>query len=422
MGSLYRRVLAQRQRLGLRLQSEVERLQKLLSVSDELDHITDLDSLLDRILQEARSFTNADAGTIYLVDGDHLRFSYNSQSGKLLPGDPNRNKSKYLNQILPIDEHSIAGYVALTSENLRIDDAYHIVGEVPYRFNPEFDQLANYRTVSMLTVPLKTNRGITVGVMQLVNALDQATGSPAPFAESDRLYVSLFAKNAAVAIERASLTQLIILRMIKMAELRDPSETGPHVNRVAAYSVEIYKRWAEAHLVPFNEVKKNTDTLRLGAIMHDVGKIAVPDSILKKPGPLTPKEKAVMQQHTVIGARLFAEKESRLDAMAAEIALNHHERWDGHGYPGRIPDINREPIVMGPGKAGEEIPLFGRIVGLADTYDALVSKRAYKEAWDESLVLKTIEEESGRQFDPSVTAAFFKIYEVIKAIRARYTE
>ncbi len=422
MASLFDKMENVRNRDGSIPESETERLRTLLEVSDELDHIADLDSLLDRILLEARSFTNADAGTIYLKDGDQLRFSYNSQAGHLMSGDPNQKKSIYLNHVMPVDEHSIAGYVALTSDTLIIDDAYKIGSDVPYRFNPAFDKSSGYRTVSMLTVPLKTNRGTTVGVMQLVNALEPASKKPVPFQSRDRLYVSLFARNAAVAIERASLTRLIILRMIRMAALRDPRETGPHVNRVAAYSIEIYQHYAEMHKVPSHEIKRNKDILRLGAMMHDVGKIAIPDAILKKPGPLTPEERLVMQQHSVFGARLFPEKESRLDVVAAEIALNHHERWDGTGYPGKIGDIFAEPIVMGSGKKEKEIPLFGRIVALADVYDALVSKRTYKEPWDDWQVLDTIRSGAGTQFDPTIVKVFFSIYEVIKAIRMRYAE
>jgi HD-GYP domain-containing protein (c-di-GMP phosphodiesterase class II) len=403
-------------------ETEAERLRALLDISDELDHIADLDSLLDRILLEARSFTNADAGTIYLIDDDQLKFSYNSQSGHLPAGDPNKKKSIYLNHTMPVDEHSIAGYVALTSKPLIIDNAYEIGSDVPYRFNPSYDKSTGYRTVSMLTVPLKTNHGTTVGVMQLVNALDRMAGKPIPFESRDRLYVSLFARNAAVAIERAGMTRLIILRMIRMAALRDPRETGAHVNRVAAYSIEIYQHWAEVHGVPFDEIKHNKDILRLGAMMHDVGKIAIPDAILKKPGPLTPEERLTMQQHTIFGARLFPEKESTLDQVAAEIAMNHHERWDGTGYPGRLSDIFAEPITMGPGKKEKDIPLFGRIVALADVYDALVSKRTYKEPWDDWRVLDTIRTSSGTQFDPDIVKIFFSIYEVIKAIRTRYAE
>jgi response regulator RpfG family c-di-GMP phosphodiesterase len=108
--------------------------------------------------------------------------------------------------------------------------------------------------------------------------------------------------------------------------------------------------------------------------------------------------------------------------LSAEIALNHHERWDGRGYPGRIPDVLANNLRMGLGKQGEEIPIFGRIVALADVFDALISRRCYKEAMPEDQVLTTIKEESGKHFDPEVVAAFLAIYEVIGAIRQKYQD
>jgi HD-GYP domain-containing protein (c-di-GMP phosphodiesterase class II) len=424
MGSFLARLEAAREvpPAQRRTETESERLRTLLTVSEELDNTADLDSLLDLILSQARSFTSADAGTIYLIEGDRLRISYNSQSGRLTAGDGQDNRSLYLDLTIPMDRTSIAGYVAVTGETLSIADAYALGNDVPYRFNRAFDEEVGYRTVSMLTVPLKTNRGKTVGVLQLINALDPDTDTPLPFRDRDKLYVSLFAKNAAVAIERASLTRLIILRMIRMAQLRDPTETGAHVNRVAAYSIEIYERWAQRNRVPSEERLRNKDLLRLGAMLHDVGKIAIPDAILKKPGRLTDEERHTMQLHAVYGARLFAESESEFDAVAREIILNHHERWDGGGYPGKIDDLMAEPVTLGKGKAGEEIPLFGRIVALADVYDALVSRRAYKEAWTEEKVFETLQEEAGYQFDPTVVELFFEIYQTITAIRGRYSD
>ena len=422
MSSLIRRALESEGGWDNLALTETTRLQKLLDVVEELDRINDLDSLLDRILLETRAFTNADAGTIYLVEQGRLRFSYNSQSGLLTTGSPNRRRYVYLNHTMPINERSIAGYVALHGTPVIVDDAYQIDNSVPYSFNSEFDRSASYRTTSMLTVPLKTHRGNIVGVMQLVNALDKETNEPIRFTDRDRLYVSLFGRNAAVAIERATTTRSIILRMIKMAELRDPKETGAHVNRVGAYSTEIYEHWAEKHGVSGQEIKRSRDLLRLGAMMHDVGKIAIPDAILKKPGRLSGEERAVMQEHTVVGARLFRDEQSELDTLSEEIALNHHERWDGEGYPGRVAERYRDPVTFGPGKRGEEIPLFGRIVGLADVYDALISRRTYKEPWDEEKVLATIRQESGRHFDPRIVEAFFDIQDVIRAIRERFSD
>ncbi len=400
---------------------ETVRVQRLLDVSAVLDQVNDLDSLLDRILTEARSFTHADSGTIYLRDGNNLRFAYNAASASLPSDDPGQKRFSYLNHVMPIDEHSIAGYVAKTGKPLVIDDAYSLPGNVPYAFNPKFDQDAEYRTVSMLTIPLKSAQGKNVGVLQLVNALDRETAMPISFSEEDMLYVLLFGKDAAAAVERASLTRRIILRMIGMSELRDPKETGPHVSRVAAYSVEIYRRWAILHSVPTDELRRNCDLLRLAAMMHDVGKIAIPDVILKKPGPLTDEERELMKTHVVAGARLFKDVDSPLDELSMDIALNHHEKWDGSGYPGNI-DLHADPIVMGPGKKGAEIPLFARIVGLADVYDALVSRRTYKDPWQERLVLETIRDQRGKHFDPEILTAFFDVHPVLLAIRSKYSE
>ncbi|OPZ63864.1 MAG: Cyclic di-GMP phosphodiesterase response regulator RpfG [Candidatus Aerophobetes bacterium ADurb.Bin490] len=130
-----------------------------------------------------------------------------------------------------------------------------------------------------------------------------------------------------------------------------------------------------------------------------------------------------MKMHTIFGYRLFESKDSEIDAMAAEIALAHHEKWDGTGYPGRITDVmNLKKLDSAPGKTDLEIPVTGRIVAVADVYDALVSKRIYKEPWDESRVVEYIKDNAGRHFDPEVVDAFMGVYDVIAAIRDKYTE
>lgn len=134
-----------------------------------------------------------------------------------------------------------------------------------------------------------------------------------------------------------------------------------------------------------------------------------------------------MKQHTFLGARLFLDPQSDFDEAAFDVALNHHERWDGKGYPGHI-DVETGAPLQGHaatdgspmGKKGEEIPIYGRIVALADVYDALSSARVYKDAWDESAVLATIEKEAGRQFDPELVEIFFSRLNILRAIQARY--
>jgi response regulator RpfG family c-di-GMP phosphodiesterase len=217
--------------------------------------------------------------------------------------------------------------------------------------------------------------------------------------------------------------------MIKMAEMRDPKETGAHVNRVGSYSVEIYERWALKQNLPIDEINKNKDSLRMAAMLHDVGKIAISDVILKKPGQFDTEEFETMKKHTVLGAMLFKDKQSDFDEASAQVALNHHEWWNGEGYPGYVNIENGQPMDgftgnngKPRGKIGEEIPIFGRIVGLMDVYDALCSARVYKDAWDESKVLSVIEESSGKQFDPALVEIFFNSLDIIRSVKERYSD
>jgi response regulator RpfG family c-di-GMP phosphodiesterase len=395
-----------------------EKIFDILKVNENISHIKDVDSLLDHVLSEARAITNADAGSIYLKKGDKLSFEYVQNDTLMKNGSA--NKYIYTKQEIPISKSSIAGYAALNKTHVRIDDVYKLDGRVPYTFNRSFDQSASYHTQSVLTVPLMTSREKLIGVIQIINAKNRA-GQPVPFSQNDYLLVSLFANQAAVAIERAQMTREIILRMIKIAELRDPEETGAHVNRVAAISIEIYQQWALKNKIPRAEIKKVKDILRIASMLHDVGKVAIEDAILKKKDSLDARERETMKLHTVFGARLFKDSDSDWDDMAAEIALNHHEKWDGSGYPGFIQDICSDNIAAGPGKKGENIPLTARIVALADVYDALMSQRSYKNSWPEERVLEHIMAEKNKHFQPVLVDAFMEIYDVIKAIREKYS-
>ena len=144
-------------------------------------------------------------------------------------------------------------------------------------------------------------------------------------------------------------------------------------------------------------------------MLHDVGKVAISDSILKKKGKLSELEFEDMKFHTIFGARLFRDTTSEWDEMAHEISLNHHEKWDGSGYPGKIVDISSDNLQISEGKKGEEIPIYARIVALADVFDALISQRWYKESWPEERVFNFIISESGKHFDPSVVDSFLNV-------------
>ncbi len=404
-----------------------DKLRKIIELGFEISQIKDIDLLLEKVLSEAREFTNCDAGSIYVREGDNLKFSYaqNDTMQKQLP--PGR-KLPYSTFTVPINNNSIAGYVASNGSILNIADVYEVGSSFPFSFNRSYDDLTGYRTSSMLTIPLKNFRDDIIGVLQLINAKD-SNGSVRPFVHDDEDLIIYFANNAATAIERAKMTREIILRMNKMAELRDPKETGPHVNRVAAYSVALYEAWALKKGLLQDEIDKNRDVLRMSAMLHDVGKVAISDMILKKPGRFTPEEFQVMKLHTLFGANLFADIYSDFDESAAIVAINHHERWDGKGYPGYIDSHTQQPLPGyetetggARGKQGEEIPLFGRIVALADVYDALSCRRCYKEAWDESEVLQNIREESGKQFDPELVEVFLECVDTFRQIEKLYPD
>lgn len=185
----------------------------------------------------------------------------------------------------------------------------------------------------------------------------------------------------------------MILSLAVAAECRD-SETGSHILRISDYAAEV------AREIGMSE--EDIELLRYASPMHDIGKIAIPDAILQKPGKLTPEEWEVMKQHTVIGSRIFQNSRSPILRAASEIAHTHHEKFDGTGYP--------------RGLKGKEIPLFGRIVSLVDIFDAVLSKRCYKSATTFEKAFAYIKSLSGTNLDPELVDAFTRIEDRIRAI------
>ncbi len=410
----------------------VAKINEIIKSLGIISKFRDLDSILDNILSEARKYTNADAGSIFLVEQKMLVFSY-VQNETLFKGDAHNNKYLYQNHKMVIDDSSIAGYVAKHGETLLLDDVHALSPEAPYSYNKSFDENTGYRTKSMLAIPFRISEERIEGVMEIINARDEE-GNVIPFTDADKLMMEYFVKVATFALERGKQTRELILRMIEMSKLRDPRETGNHVRRVSAYAIEIYENWAKKNNLPLDTIKKEKDNLRIAAMMHDVGKVAISDLILKKPAKLDEQEYEIMKSHTVLGARLFTDMgemdsensinplNAQLDTLSAIVALSHHERWDGKGYPGKIKEIHKDPVEYGEGKKGREIHWAGRIVALADVYDALMMKRVYKEPWSEEKVKEYIQEQKGTQFDPEMVESFFDVYETIEAIRKRFSD
>ena len=193
--------------------------------------------------------------------------------------------------------------------------------------------------------------------------------------------------------------QELIYRMSRAAEFRDP-ETGAHIQRMAHYSALI----AQALGLDPDQQK----LLLESAPLHDVGKIGIPDAILLKPARLTPEEFDIMKQHARMGYELLKDSGSEILRAGAEIALSHHEKFDGSGYPA--------------GLAGEAIPIFGRIVAVADVFDALTSERPYKPAWSLDDAANLLKEGRGAHFDPACVDALLQSWGRMLEIRARFQD
>ena len=185
--------------------------------------------------------------------------------------------------------------------------------------------------------------------------------------------------------------------MGSIAESRS-KETSEHIERVAKYTELIA---LELGLEP-----KEAKMLKLASPMHDIGKIAIPDYILNKPAKLTPEEFEIVKTHTIKGYEMLNLSERPLLKTAAIIALTHHEKYDGTGYP--------------KGLKGEEIPLYGRITAIADVFDALAHERCYKKAWRVDKIVEYIKEERGKHFDPKLVDLFFENFDKILEIKKNY--
>jgi response regulator RpfG family c-di-GMP phosphodiesterase len=227
-----------------------------------------------------------------------------------------------------------------------------------------------------------------------------------PLNEIDKELIRVFSTNVAVAFDNIYLNQAIveaqrevIFTLGEVIETRS-KETGNHVKRIATYS----------HLLALKAGLSEQDAklLRLASPMHDIGKIGIPDSILNKPGKLTAEEFDILKTHPIIGYNILKGSKQRILKTAATIALQHHEHWDGSGYP--------------HGLSGEQIHIFARITKLVDVFDILCHSRIYEEAWDIDRVLAFIKEGRGTQFDPALVDLFLENVEELLTIKDEYPE
>jgi len=241
-------------------------------------------------------------------------------------------------------------------------------------------------------------------VIAVLNVTDKSNGEI--FSETDLKVLKIIANHGASAIENARLIheietaqREIVFTLGEIVETRS-RETGSHVKRVAEYSKLLALKLGLSN--------KEAEILRLASPLHDVGKVGIPDAILNKAGPLNPAEFDIIKTHTTIGYDMLSKTKGVVLQSAAIIALEHHERFDGNGYPN--------------GKKGKEIHIFGRIVGITDVFDALGVERVYKRAWTLEEIKEYFAEQRGKQFDPDLVDIFFSNIEEILQIREKFPE
>ena len=336
----------------------------------------DIDQLLILLADMGRDLISADRCTVWL-----LNHKTQELWSKVAHG---------LDRIVIPCSAGIAGCVATTGESLIINDPYH-----DDRFDKEIDKKTGYHTRNILGLPIQDGEGKIIGVFQAINKIPE----PESFSEQDLEHLLLAATYTGNALDAAILheeieatQQEIIFTLAETGELRS-KETGKHVKRVAEFCRLLAAKYG------LNE--DETELLKLSSPMHDIGKIAIPDAILLKPGKLDADEWAVMKSHTTLGYDILKHSERRLLKAAAVIAKEHHEKWDGTGYPS--------------GTKGEDIHIFGRITAMSDVFDALANTRVYKPAWELDRIVELFKEEKGRQFDPDLVKVFLdNIDEVVK--------
>ncbi|MBA7659644.1 hypothetical protein ES703_67629 [subsurface metagenome] len=370
------------------IKKQVEKLNKVgIALSSEHN----LEKLLEQIVLQALFLAQCDAGSIYIKEGDMLAFMV-AQNNTLKKRYGEGYEEKYFKRFhFPISKDRISGYVAATGETLNIKDVYHIPSRREYTFTDDFDKRNHYVTKSMFAVPMKDSDNNILGVLQLINCLNEESRI-IPFDKNLENLIQSLASQAAVAIRNAKLIKKVkdahldtILRLSVAAEFRDDN-TSEHLRRMTTYSVIIAKNLGMSE----NEI----ELLEYAAPMHDIGKIGIPDSILFKPGSLTKNEWEMMKMHTIYGAQIMEGSDSEILKVSTVVALNHHERWNGKGYPN--------------GLKQDRIPIFGQIVSIADVFDALVSKRCYKEAYDLQEAIEEIKISNHTIFGPHIVGAFMK--------------
>lgn len=357
---------------------EVEELERrladyeaLLEIGVELASTLELSRVLSLALAKAEELCRCETGSIWELDRERGELFF-----RVVRGSAANDISDLR---VPLGR-GIVGAVATSGEPALVAD---VTADPRWRG----ELVPTFTTRSILAVPLAAH-GEVIGVLQLLNPIGRDG-----FDAGDLRRMQLFAGPLAHALDNARLyaaqqRQFLdtVTALAEAIEKRDPY-TGGHVRRVVALSLLLGRELGLS--------RRQLERLRLGATLHDVGKIGVPDEVLRKPSPLAGAELTVMARHTEAGAEIVARMRGLRDLLP--VVRNHHERLDGQGYPDRL--------------AGEEIPLAARIVAVADAFDAMTSDRPYRPALSLGSAAEELRREAGGQFCPAVVAAFARLFE-----------
>lgn len=354
-----------------KVKEENRTLKTLLKVSQSLSSSLEIEEVLYRAMEHVEKVCRAEASSIWEIDPEKRELFFRIVRGE--------HGGKIKKMRLKIGE-GIAGYVAKTKRPLMVND----VKRSPY-WEDTFDSESSFQSRSILAVPLLIGRRI-IGVIEILNKKDGKG-----FNQRDKESLLALSGPIAIALDNARLyeerKELFVQTSFALAlaiEKRDPY-TGGHTKRVLDYSLQIGKVMGLRG--------KELEGLKISAILHDIGKIGIPDSILAKPDSLTEKEFKKIQEHPVIGAEIL--RGIRGMERIVNAIKYHHERWDGKGYPENL--------------KGEEIPLWARIISVADAFDALTTSRPYRGRVNEKDALEEIEKNMGKQFCPYCVEAFLKV-------------
>ncbi len=373
-------------RLNEELSSRVADLKILNTILQKVDWVTSSSDIFDLIVKLSADITNCDEVHFHVVD---------QTLGRPIPiasfyKEPESNRSAGLqaDQACPARKSN-----SCVAEVL----AKKIPEGGPLLVDGSYDKtLSDANIRSLVAIPFKIRKklfGMLVAIVRNGPVCHPGKGRSMPFTEKDLYYLNFLAERATFVIENVALYENIyenlfstLYAFVEAIEARDPY-TKQHSSRVTELALSIGKEMGCSD--------EQLDSLNFSGHLHDIGKLGIPDSILLKPGPLTEQEFEAIKKHPVIGANIVG----HLGLLTAEqkIILHHHERWDGKGYP--------------DGLKGESVPFLSRILAVADVYDAMASDRAYRKRLADEVVLETIRQNSGTQFDGEVVEAFLALYE-----------